>query len=399
VTERAALPLSARLPFPALIALRYLRSTRRDSFISFLSLVAIGSIALGVATLIVALAALSGFQHELKAEILGRTPAVRIDLPAEADVVVAARSVGRIPGVVATRRIASGRGWLVAGDRVRPVAIEGYEGTVPETFSGASGIEPGLYVAEGLANNWFLEAGDELELVSNRPGLTPLGPQPRTVRLPLAGTFVAGRTEQVERIAVPIDAARRLLAPLDERLSVSTADLEVASEVAARAAEVLPEGSTVASWRDLNRPLVFALRLEKAVMFVAVFLIVVVGALALVSDLNLIISAKRGEIGMLAAMGARDRDLRRAFLILAAMMVSFGGGVGAAVGLLVAWALDAWRVVNLPSQVYFVDYVPFLIRPGDVAVVLGGTALLALSFAWSAAGRAARTRPVEALRR
>ena len=90
--------------------------------------------------------------------------------------------------------------------------------------------------------------------------------------------------------------------------------------MAERLPPVLPPGSVVRTWKDLNRPLLFALRLEKAMMFVAVSLIVLVAALALVADLALIISSKRPEIGILGTMGATPAALRRAFLLLGGLV-------------------------------------------------------------------------------
>ena len=134
-------------------------------------------------------------------------------------------------------------------------------------------------------------------------------------------------------------------------------------------------------------------------MFLGVFLIVVVASLALVSGLMLILSAKRREIGMLQAMGAGGAMVRRIFLWLAALLAGAGALAGLTVGALAALALDRWRVLSLPNDVYFLDYVPFDLHPLDAATVVAASlGLVGLCALWSA-GRAARLRPVEALRR
>ena len=180
----------------------------------------------------------------------------------------------------------------------------GFEGELPGEFPGATDRRPGLYVSNRLAETWGLEPGEIVEVASSRPTLTPFGPQPRVRRLPVTGIFAAGRSEQHERLALPLDEAQILLGSTASNLVIRTTDLKTALRVADRLAATLPAGSTVRTWRDLNRPLFFALRLEKTLMFIAVFLIVVVAAMALVSDLMLIQASKRPEIGMLGAMGA-----------------------------------------------------------------------------------------------
>ena len=386
------------LSFPALLALRYLKSTRKDAFVTFLSAVAAAGVALGVAALILALAALSGFQHALRTEILARTPQLEVVLPAAADAEAARRAVAGLSGVSAVHLVVRGRGWLLSEGRAESAELVGYEGALPASFPGAAGGDAGLYVSERLGRRWGLAPGDVVEVVSARPTLTPLGPQPRMRAVPLAGTFASGRTEQQERAAVPLGVAASLFGPSDRRLEIDAGGLDRALALAPRVAEAVP-GSELRTWRDLNRPLFFALRLEKAVMFVAVFLIVLVAALALVADLALIIAKKRREIGMLGAMGASPAELRRAFLLLGALLAGLGAAAGTALGVGGAWFLDRKRLLALPERVYFLDYVPFLVRPGDLAAVVILTLGLSLACSLYAAQRAAAMAPVEALRR
>src|SRR5436305_1351827 len=172
--------------------------------------------------------------------------------------------------------------------------------------------------------------------------------------VPLAGTYRSGRTqEERERVALPRSVAETLLGGADRRLEVVAADLDAALGVAGRLPAVLPRGSVVRTWKDLNRPLLFALRLEKAVMFVAVSLIVLVAALALIADLALIIASKRPEIGTLSTLGATPADLRRAFLLLGGLVAGSGMLAGAVLGVGGAWVLDRNHLVPVPGRVYF----------------------------------------------
>jgi lipoprotein-releasing system permease protein len=271
---------------------------------------------------------------------------------------------------------------------------------VPRSFPGAEGRPEGLYVPASLAARWGLVPGATLEVVSPRPTLSPFGPQPRIRSVALAGTYRSGKTqEERERIALPRGLAETLLGGNDRRLDVEAGDLDDALRVAERLEPVLPQGSVVRTWRDLNRPLLFALRLEKAMMFVAVSLIVLVAALALVADLALIISSKRPEIGILGTMGATPGALRQGFLILGGLVAGSGMLTGTVLGVGGAWVLDRYQLLKVPGRVYFLDYVPFLVKPMDLLLVLLLTLTLALASALYAARRAAALDPVEAMQR
>jgi lipoprotein-releasing system permease protein len=390
-------------PFPVLLALRYLRSTRRDAFASFLSLVAAGGLALGVTALILSLAVISGFQEALRGELLGRTPQIEVELPTgltEEQAVAVRESVRKVEGVASVQVQVRGGGWVMEEGKVQAVELVGFEGKVPRSFPGIEGRPEGLYVPAGLAGRWGLAPGKTIEVVSPRPTLSPFGPQPRIRSLQLSGTYQSGKTqEDRERIALPRDVAETLLGGHDRRLDVEAGDLDGALRVAKRLETVLPPKSVVRTWKDLNRPLLFALRLEKAMMFVAVSLIVLVAALALVADLALIISSKRPEIGILGTMGATPGALKRAFLILGGLVAGSGMLAGTILGVGGAWVLDRYKLIQVPGRVYFLDYVPFLVKPMDLVLVLLLTLVLALASALYAARRAAALDPVEAMQR
>lgn len=393
---------AGNLPFSLALALRYLRSTRKDAFVSFLSLVAAAGIGLGVAALVLALAALTGMQQALTGEILARTPALEVQLPARLEAIVVASLAERIRGdleVTSVQEALSGKGWIVISGRAMPVELTGFAGAVPAQFPGASGEPAGLYLGDREAARLGIAPGTIVTIASPRPTLTPFGPQPRTVNLRVAGLFHSGRTEQRARAALPIDRAELLFGgDRPRRLLVGLTSLDAAERVAARLAAVVPEGARVSTWQELNRPLFFALRLEKSVMFVAVSLIVVVAALALVADLSLIAANKRREIGLLVAMGGSAATLRAAFCWLGAMLGGIGTLGGAAVGSVAALIFDRARIIKMPGDVYFLDYLPFEVPVRDLVAIVSVTLLWALGCSYFGASRVARLDPMEALR-
>ncbi|MBP9144545.1 MAG: ABC transporter permease [Thermoanaerobaculia bacterium] len=393
---------AGNLPFSLALALRYLRSTRKDAFVSFLSLVAAAGIGLGVAALVLALAALTGMQEALTSEILARTPALEVQLPARlgpAAVALLAESLRSDSEVTAVQQALSGKGWIVVSGRAMPVEVTGFEGEVPAQFPGASGEPPGLYLGDREAARLGIAPATIVTIASPRPTLTPFGPQPRAVNLRLAGLFHSGKSEQRARAALPIERAVQLFgADRPRRLLVTLTSLDAAAGVATRLSSRVPEGSRISTWQELNRPLFFALRLEKSVMFVAVSLIVVVAALALIADLSLIAANKRREIGLLIAMGGSAGTLRAAFCWLGAMLGGIGTLAGAAVGSAAAVILDRARLIRMPGDVYFLDYLPFAVPVRDLAVIVAVTLLWALACSWYGASRVAQLDPMAALR-
>lgn len=390
-------PALFRLPFPAILALRYLKSTRKDAFVTFLSLVAGLGLALGVAVLILALGALSGFQDVLISEVLARTPQVEVELPtgtALSEVRRTAERLAREPGVQGVRTVVKGQGWVLAKDR-RPQTVE---------LVGIEGLD-GFHLAADVAHPWGLEVGDPLQVASPRPTLTPLGPpQPRLRTQVLAGTLErAGSPDELPRAELPLEVAVSLLSPVPYRLEVDAGGFSRAPALADRLArgsgEVLPAGSRIRTWQEIEGPLFFVLRLEKAMMFVAVSLIVLVAALALVASLALVIANKRSEIGMLGAMGATPESVQRAFLVYGLILGGVGALAGAVLGVAGAWVLDRWALLPVPEGVYFLDHVPFVVQPADLAAIVGVTLVLALAASSYSARRAAALGPVEAMRR
>lgn len=422
--------LTSNAPLPAILALRYLWSTRRRASTTFLSVVAVGAIGLGVFALIVSLAALSGFQQVLRTEVLARTPDIEVELSpetADEDVARAAAAVRALPGVREVQQVVRGRGWLLGGGRVAAAELVGFDGPLPPAFPGASaqsaqsapsarsapsapsahapgGVaageeRPGLWISRRLASAWFLEVGDPVDVVSPRPTLTPLGPRPRVRTLPVAGVYDAGKVAEQERSALPLDVAESLFGPGRRRLLIDAGGSRGALAVAATLGPVLPEGARIETWQDLNRPLFFALRLERIFLFLGVSLIMLVAALALLADLMLIVANKREDVGMLLTLGATPARLRRAFVLLGGLLALAGTTVGGATGVVTALVADRLRLLKLPGDVFFVEHVPFVVHSRDLALILGVTLTLALAASFYGAHRAAALDPVEALRR
>jgi len=387
------------------VALRYFRSTRADAHIRVLSSLTAGGLAVGTAALVLALAALSGFQNHLLRDLAQHTPTLQVELGGRVDSATgsAASIVDRVratQGVLTAQELLYARGWLVDRRGVVAVEVVGYEKAPPAWIPVEAAAAPGLIVPLQVALRMGLTVGGSARVASPRSSLTPVGPRPRVRTLPVAAIYDAERAGYEDLpVLLPLEQAAALFAGGDRRLDLTLAPAADPEEVAAdlRAAIAPAEGS-VATWRQANRALLFVLRLEKGLVFSAVALIVAVAAFALLASLSLVLSSKRSEVGVLAAMGVPPARLRGIFLTLGVLLSVGGAGVGVLVGAGVALFLDSFRVLSLPSDVYIVDYVPFLVREEDLFVVAFSTILFTGAASLLSARKASRLDPVEAMR-
>ena len=359
-------------------------------------------VSIGVAALVLAVSALSGFQATLLDEVLSRGPLLQVSLGEEHNADAWLAEISNLDGVSSTQVVHSASGWLMKDGRVVASDFVAFGRAVPSWFPGAGGGEPtGVYVSEVLRLRMGLGRGEPIRVVSPRPTLTPFARQmPRARRFDIAGTFDAGRSQEHDsRVAIPLAAARSLFWLGRPQIDVEVA-VERVDEVAEALATMLPESVEISTYRDLNRALFFALRLEKVLMFAGVFLIVAVAAQTLVSSLALLVASKQREIGVLGTIGLRPADLANAVVGVGLVLTGLGALIGGTCGALAAFLLDRFEVVRLPADVYIVDAVPFLLRPfEDLSVIFVSTLALAWVAARATGRRVAALRPAEAIRR
>ena len=355
-------------------------------------------IALGVCLLILALSALNGLQGALKEEILERTPHLEVELKPGEDPFELRQKLQNTGGFQAVQVTLQGPGWLIVGGAPEPVQLVAYEGELPRFFPRVTERAAGVYLPNSFHRDWGIKVGDTVQLVSPRPTLTPLGPSPRVRFMEVGGFFPTGRTEERVRVALPLAKGEGFLSGEYYRIALFTEGLDQALEQASLVEALLPEDAVLRTWKELNRPLFFALKVERTALFLGVALIVVVAAMALVSNLALVISAKRRDLGVLAALGAPRQSLRRVFLMLGGLLSGIGSIIGGVIGVTSALLLGRYRLIKLPADVYFLDHLPFQVLVEDVLMVLGMTLLIALISSLYVTRRLTTFEPVEAMR-
>jgi len=405
-----------------MLALRYLGARRRQTFISFISIISILGVAVGVAALILALAGQSGLHHDILARILGANAHVTIFAPAGAsieDPEGLARKVEAVPGVVATSPVCFERGLITseldptgtpvflkgidpeAEAHVTEIASKFTSGSLEALMSPApSGLQP-IVLGKDLARELGVKPGDRVQVLVPQLNLNPFTILPRSRAFEVVGIVDSGFYDYDSTWAhISIGAAQKLfgLGTGASVLQVRVQDLDRLTETRQAVADAAGPLFPVTDMVDMNRTFFGALRLEKLGIFLAISLIVVVAGLNIVSTLVLTVMGKVRDIGVLVAMGATSRGIMRLYVTQGLMIGLVGTAIGCGLGLSLAWWLDAYKVISLPAEVYFVPYIPFRVQFGDFGLVAGTAIAVSFLSTLYPAFKASRLHPVEALR-
>lgn len=416
-----------RFPIDLEIGLRYTRSKRRkavgrrDGFLSFISGISTAGIALGVASLIVVLSVMNGFQKEVRDRMLSVLSHVEITAPdGLANWEPLAQKLSKEPHVLGVAPMVSSQGLLTRDNVMRGVAIRGIapseEGNVsdlPKQFiaGNINDLQPGRFgVALGaqLASIVGARVGDRINLIVPESDLTPAGAMPRMRALQVVGIVDSGHYEYDSSLAIMHwkDAAALLRLHDPSGLRIKVDDMQRAPEVATALAAVVPQALWVTDWSRSNRNWFAAVQTEKKMMFIILTLIIAVAAFNLVSTLVMTVNEKQADIAILRTMGASPGLIQRIFLVQGLAIGLMGSLAGVGLGLLIACNIDVivpaieaiFRVRFLPREVYFISELPSDVRLGDVVTVglmAFGLSVLATLYP---SRRAAKIKPAEALR-
>ncbi len=409
------------------IAWRYLRSRSESRLLSFISVIAIGGVLVGVSALIVTIGVMDGMQTDLRDKILVGSPALRVlrfgdDLTLP-DWQMVLQRVRKTPGIVAAAPFVTTKGLVSGGhdfvDGAVVVGIEPESPTVPRVtairqyatqgdfrFVTASGERTGAVVGAALAERLNVHVGDTLRLgglASGGARIDPVTGQPayRVRSHEVTGIFQTGMYEYDNSyIYMSVSSARDFAGIGDAVTGIEarTADLWNAPVVRVRLQGVLQLPYRVEDWQQTNASLFHALKLEKFGMGLILLLIVLVAAFNIVSTLTMVVKDKTREIGILKAMGLPARSVQNVFILQGLVIGLVGTTIGVALGLLTAIALDRWHLVRLDPTVYFIDHLPVSLNPLDLAwIILASIAIAAVATLYPAR-QAARLYPVEAIR-
>lgn len=382
------------MPLELSIALRYLAASRKRAHVAVLSAISIGGLAVGVAALVLSIALLTGFQDRIRERLSRSTPHLLV-VPASgvflADPAAIADAIGRDRRVASFDPFVEGRAWVT--DAASRSAL-------PARFRSDPSVRPGeIRISSAIAGQIGAGRGAAIRIVANRTLLSPLGAVPLAFSLRVASIATGMASPGIPDAALSLADARDV-AGAGESISgfaVRLRSPDDAEDVRAALARESRRSARILTWMDVNLGLNFALRLEKALIFVTVFLVVVVAALNVVADLALLVVDKRRDLGVLSTLGLPGSSLSKVYWWLGGAIGAAGTALGAAVGAALSWALDRFALVPLPADVYLMTHVPFALHPRDLALVVLFSLSAAMAAAILPARSAGRTGPAEAL--
>jgi lipoprotein-releasing system permease protein len=409
--------------YPLFIARRYLMAQRKQAIIYIISLTSVLGVIVGVASLVVVLALMTGFQEKIRSKILGANAHLTL-LSGWAGRPVDdwERAVGRVRGldqIVAAAPVVFEKGMalsqfnragvavmikgidVVASRMVSEIAAQ-VDTDIGELASPGERGRDRAILGKDLALGLGVSRGDVIRIIIAQANVSPLLMVPKSREFEVAGIADAGFYDyDSSRVYLSLETAQRFIglspwqaSAIEARVDREDRIQEVASEIQ----EELGDEFYVNDLVRMNKTFFSALRLEKLAMSIAIGLIILVAALNIVSVLVLMVMEKVRDIGVLSAMGATSVGIRRVFLLQGLIIASLGTLVGAGLGVALAWVLDRYRLLTLPADVYFIPYVPFHVRPLDVLGVIVLTIAVAFLATLYPSWRASRLDPSEALR-
>ena len=409
-------------PVELFIGLRYLRAKRRSHFISFISLMSIIGVGLGVMALITVLSVMNGFEKELTNRILGMASHATIaELHGELrDWQKLAGKIQDNPEVIGVAPYFHAEGMLVNDARVNGAIIRGIlpteepkvsivsEKMVAGDFTKLTAGEFGIIIGQELAAILGVTLGDKVTLVAPQSNVTPAGIIPRLKRFTVVGIFRVGMNEFDSALALlHIEDALRLFrktAPTGLRLKMK--DMMTAPSVALQIAEKLPGQYWVRNWTQQHKNFFRALKMEKTVMFFILMLIVAVAAFNIICTLVMIVTDKQADIALLRALGASRRTILSIFIIQGTMIGAIGIILGVISGVWLASSIETIIPVIenlletkfLPADVYYISDIPSDMQWNDVGTISVIAFILSVIATIYPAWLAANIQPAEALR-
>jgi len=405
------------MSFESFVALRYLRSRRKQAFISVITMLSMAGVALGVCALIVVLSVMGGFQREWQKKILGQSSHVLVHgLSGSIDDPEAVMAkVRQDPDVTAVTPFVYGQVMLLAPGDAGGALLRGIDVASAAKVldlqeimisGGLSALEddrtpPGIIVGAAMARSMGLRVGSVVSVVNPLGDDTPVGRLPRSEPFKVVGVFESGMYQYDSSVCYVSLAAGREFFGLGSAVSgleVNIRDIYKAPEVAARLGEALGFEYYTRDWIRMNHTLFAALKLERVVMFIILTLIVLVAAFGIVSSLIMLVMDKTADIGVLKAMGASRKAVRRIFTMVGLTIGVAGTLIGVAGGLILCAVLARYQFIELPKEIYALGTLPVEVDPLTVAIVAASAMVISLLATIYPAAQAGALDPVEALR-
>ena len=407
-------------PLALFIGLRYTRAERSNRFISFISLISMIGLTLGVAVLITVLSVMNGFDRELKTRILGMVPQATV---ISTEIIgdwqqLADRIKEEDPEVVAVAPFIQLQGMLTSNGQVAGIMVTGVdpeyeknvsiinehmtEGSIDTLKSGDFSIVLGEEMVQSLG----LRVGDKVTLVLPEASPSPAGVIPRFKRFTLTGVFSISPEVDSLMAFIPMnDAARLLRLPAGAQgIRLKLDDIFTAPIAAQKASALAPEQLYPNDWTQTHGNLFGAIQMEKAMVGLLLFLIILVAAFNIVSSLVMLVTDKKADIAILKTFGASPRLITQVFMVQGVVIGVIGTVAGTILGIIFALSIsDILGFINQSFglhlfDAYFINYLPSQLRLVDVVLITGASFVLSFLATIYPARRAAKIQPAQTLR-
>lgn len=404
------------MKFERFVALRYL-TRRKGLFAIITTLIGVAGVSVGVAALITTLSVMNGFQSDIKTKVIGAQSHILVfgRMPAST-YPEQIRKIEQIPLVEAAAPHIYGQAILSYDGQSVGLVVRGLD---PEQEKKINSLSRSLTEGSFAPKDWAADApaplvlgtelaaglgadvGDDVVLISPQSISTSAGMFPKMKKFRVSGLLRTGYYEFDNTIAYAglADASDFLgLKGGVTGVAVKLYDLNKAEQAAQQIREAIGFGYSVRTFAQLNSTLYAALKLEKAVMFIILFLIIIVASLNIAGNLILLGTEKLRDIGLMRAMGASPKMIRKVFMWEAMVIATLGICLGIALACLLCWIIATFNIVELPGDIYYLTKVPVRMEWSDILAVVGGSYFICFFAGLYPAAKASRVNPTDAIR-
>jgi lipoprotein-releasing system permease protein len=404
--------------FEAFLAIRYLKAKRKQAFISVITVISVVGVMMGVMALIVVLSVMNGFREDLMGKILGvNSHLVVLSYDgAFLDYDRVAKDTSTVEGVVAATPFIYSQVMVNSQGSVSGSVMRGIDtatagqviaidrmikrGSLQSLDTLHDGL-PAIIMGKELSRMLAVQPGDSVTVVSPMGKLTPVGRVPQNRKFKVTAIFESGMYEyDATMVYVSLKEAQDFLG-LDNRatgVEAKVTDVYKADEVGGAVSKKLGYPYWAKDWKQMNRSLVSALKLEKIAMFVILIMIVLVGALNIISTLVMVVMEKNKDVAILRAMGATQKSIMTVFMFQGVLVGVVGTLVGLASGLGLCHLLAKYKFIELPSDVYYISTLPVRVELPDIVLVIAAALVISFLATLYPSWHASRLSPVESLR-
>ena len=404
--------------FELFLGIRYLKAKRKQRFISVITIISVIGVMVGVMALVVVLSVMNGFRSDLMNKILGVNSHVLVlNLSGTfSGYKQVAEKVKKIKGVVAVTPFVYTQVMLNSSGRVSGAVLRGVDpdsagkvvnfdkmikdGSLSSLNQTENGV-PAIIIGSELAKQIGAATGSLVTVISPEGKLTPLGRTPNTRKFRVTGIFDSGMYEyDASMVYISLKEAQRFLA-LGENvtgLELKVKEVYQSDVVAKRIQKELGYPYWTKDWKLMNRSLFSALKLEKLTMFIILTMIVLVGALNIISTLVMVVMEKTRDVAILRAMGASSRSIMSIFMFQGILVGFIGTVTGLLSGLGLCHLLSRYQFIDLPSDVYYISKLPVQVSGVDVSIVATAAVIISFLATLYPAWYASRLNPVESFR-